>query len=331
MTTQRLISDARRRAKQLARASGRPHQNHLDEIAVEAGRADWAAFLADPAVIPDAPVDGPRSEHLKPDHEIERRIDALVSFWTLPGVIGAIVLVGVLMMSRTRFPLYGPIADHVTASAMALTFVVMVAMFALCMPALMVAVGGLAMTFPGKHEPHLERPMLVRLWKRIGMRLIAAFLAPVAFLTLFPAIMYSVPLEDISSHERDAAVERRVQIEGMDRPWVLSSSGRRLPEGQEIAVVAIDQRISPPQLRAEIPDERFGPEIADTFRDHAVLRLRGIVDCDTGRLSVQRIETTDSVTGPAIASAPHRRRGGKGFTFDKQSVATICHPSGSTV
>lgn len=52
MTNQRLISDARRHAKRLARVSGRPHQHHLDEIAVLAGARDWAGYLASPTPLP---------------------------------------------------------------------------------------------------------------------------------------------------------------------------------------------------------------------------------------------------------------------------------------
>lgn len=52
MTNQRLISDARRRARALSVETGRPYQSHLDDVAHLAGRADWRAFIADPAPLP---------------------------------------------------------------------------------------------------------------------------------------------------------------------------------------------------------------------------------------------------------------------------------------
>lgn len=57
MTKQRLISDARRRARTLSVETGRPYQSYLDEVARLAGRADWKAFVADPAVIPEQAID----------------------------------------------------------------------------------------------------------------------------------------------------------------------------------------------------------------------------------------------------------------------------------
>lgn len=51
MTKQRLISDARRRARALSIETGRPYQSHLDDVANLAGRTDWKAFLSDPAPV----------------------------------------------------------------------------------------------------------------------------------------------------------------------------------------------------------------------------------------------------------------------------------------
>ena len=58
MTKQRLISDARRRARALSIETGRPYQSHLDDVARMAGRQDWKAFVDDPAAMaPVEPVD----------------------------------------------------------------------------------------------------------------------------------------------------------------------------------------------------------------------------------------------------------------------------------
>lgn len=59
MTNQRLISDARRRARALSVETGRPYQTHLDDVARLAGRADWKAFVADPAPISPVKRDMP--------------------------------------------------------------------------------------------------------------------------------------------------------------------------------------------------------------------------------------------------------------------------------
>lgn len=53
MTKQRLISDARRRARALSMETGRPYQMLLDDVAQLAGRASWRIFVEDPAPIPE--------------------------------------------------------------------------------------------------------------------------------------------------------------------------------------------------------------------------------------------------------------------------------------
>lgn len=52
MTSQRLISDARRRARALSVETGRPYQSHLDDVARLCGREDWKTFVADPSPLP---------------------------------------------------------------------------------------------------------------------------------------------------------------------------------------------------------------------------------------------------------------------------------------
>jgi len=331
MTSQRLISDARRRAKSLARVSGRSHQIHLDEIAVQAGRADWAAFIADPLPITES-IEADSTEE---PHPIERKTpdktgeigDRMLSMWALPAALSGLVLIGILMLSRTRIPL---MVDDVNTAAFVLTMMIMMSMGVICIPAILMVAAGVMVTFPSGDNPKLSRHVVVHMWKRIGVRMAIAVVVPAAFFTLFPAIMYSVPLEDISTHEDDAQVARRIRIKGIDESWTLASSGRLLRKGREAAFVAVDQRISPPQLRARISDDKFGREIAETFRDHAILRFRGMVNCDTGRFHIRQVETADRVAGPAIASKAFTPKGGKGYVLEPDSKATVCAPDGTT-
>lgn len=62
MDKQRLITDARRRAKALSRADGRPYQTHLDEVARLTGRRDWREFVDNPATLPIPTVAGPDTD-----------------------------------------------------------------------------------------------------------------------------------------------------------------------------------------------------------------------------------------------------------------------------
>lgn len=66
--TQKLISDAKRRARAESRETGRSYQSLLEDIAHRAGRNGWSAFLLDPAEpIPTAPaVDVPVSLCVEP-------------------------------------------------------------------------------------------------------------------------------------------------------------------------------------------------------------------------------------------------------------------------
>lgn len=52
---EKLVAAAKRAARRLAKKTGRPYQTLLDDIARNAGRAHWAAFLADPVEIPAEP------------------------------------------------------------------------------------------------------------------------------------------------------------------------------------------------------------------------------------------------------------------------------------
>ena len=51
----RMIADAKRAARRLARTRSETYQTCLDIVAASAGRANWSAFLADPASMPTAP------------------------------------------------------------------------------------------------------------------------------------------------------------------------------------------------------------------------------------------------------------------------------------
>jgi len=66
MSNEPLILAARRRARMLSRQSGNSYQSHLEEIARQAGRANWLEFLSSPAAMPDPDPDHAKDE---PDQE----------------------------------------------------------------------------------------------------------------------------------------------------------------------------------------------------------------------------------------------------------------------
>lgn len=73
MSNEPHIVAARRRAKMLSRQSGQSYQHHLNEVAREAGRPDWKAFLEDPAPLPgDEPLPPPPGD----DHARTKAIAA---------------------------------------------------------------------------------------------------------------------------------------------------------------------------------------------------------------------------------------------------------------
>jgi hypothetical protein len=74
MSNEPHIVAARRRAKMLSRQSGQSYQHHLNEVAREAGRPDWKAFLENPAPLPgDEPLPSPPGD----DHA---RVDEITAF-----------------------------------------------------------------------------------------------------------------------------------------------------------------------------------------------------------------------------------------------------------
>lgn len=93
MTYRPDITDARRRARSAARASGTSHQSELDAEAVRRGYADWAAMLRDDRGIPDAPA-GP-----EPGGWF-RRLDAAIQS-RLADAAGRVTLPGLLMLYAT--------------------------------------------------------------------------------------------------------------------------------------------------------------------------------------------------------------------------------------
>lgn len=110
MNTQRIISDAKRRAKSLSRTTGRSHQTHLDEIAAAAGRSDWAAFVADP--VPLSPIREDDMDESPPStnaRSMTHRLRAWLRWRVLAGAGASAVGLAlvVLVLAIASRPLYG--------------------------------------------------------------------------------------------------------------------------------------------------------------------------------------------------------------------------------
>ena len=352
---QRLISDARRRAKSISRANGSSYQSCLDEVARSTGHDGWAAFVSEPRPLPtDNVTDAGIAETIvdedagRPDAGGDVGND-LPGIWNEPIdwkrvvehnlgqslrglVIGFMIIASVLAVSTTRIVTIPALQEMTDAGSSVLTMTITVIMtFATLLMignTVIVAANAVIMTIMAhQRRPRLGLRTWTRVWGNVALR--GAFAASVFFgaLVYGPTIMLHVGPEDVMSTSRDAEDEKRVHLVQMRRDLIL---GPVRVQGQKASVglVVIDQRLMPKQFRlhqrSEDPNRMA---LQEALLRHPVLRMAGILDCRDGSYRVRRLEAADSVRAPAAFVLHHKAR--RTVTIDPTDLPTICGTTSS--
>jgi hypothetical protein len=339
MSSQRLISDARRRAKQLARVSGRPHQTHLDEIARDCGRLDWQHFIDDPVALRADEAEGPAvAEMTTPacpngDEERDRTELALLR---IGGLGMGMTILGTAMMALVMALSVSPIVsapivrDHIDEAAGVVTLVMTSAAMLIGVPAVLVLAMTVLVTFGRQSWLKFTKPRGRRLfvaWRGALARAAYAVAVPWLAMLGLPILVASVPIGDVISYQDDVSKGRFIHFADKSRPLAYSSV-RILDGGRRaILLTLIDQRTIPRRIRAGFDPKSIDQRIKTKLVDHPVLRAQTELDCATGRLKLRRLEAADSMTAAPVVTVPfvRTRRGPyKGMLLESGSITELC-------
>jgi len=328
MTTQKLISDARRRARAESRETGRPYQTILDEIAQRAGRAGWSAFVLDPAEpVPElAEEEAPPQATFDPDgREWDQWILATGQSGRVPMVIGI-----VMVLAATLAPNYvrvdAPYFKEVCLGGMA--FGIGLLFGSIWRPAYRtVLLASLSWSAP--------RPMGSRRMTMLALimvtRISVFFLVPAAFTDLGPLLMMGVRADTIQAFESDGLSHRSIRISGMKRDTPVASYRAR-GNHADLSIVVVDTRLQPRPMRALFMGEDVGGRfISSAMMDSPVIRFVGKLDCSTGRFRASRVEAAASYDAPAGATRPIRLHARQGAPVEPDDVSRICHLEGRSL
>lgn len=328
MTTQRLISDARRRARAESRETGRSYQTILDEIAHRAGRAGWSAFVLDPAEpLPmGAGDEKPAVPRFDPDgRQWDDWILGTEHTGRVPAILGiALVLAAAVSPNYVRVD--APYAKEA------------------CMGALMLGLGLLVASLwrPGHRTLLLgvmswsaPRPMGVRRAIRLvaGMttRISLFFLVVGLFTEFGPLLMMGARADTIQAYESDVLSHRTIRMEGAPRDTPVASYAAE-GDHAKLTIVIVDTRLQPRPMRALfVGDTIGGQSIAEALKDHPVMRFSGILDCRTGRFRARRVEVAESYDAAAAATRPIELHAKRGMATAPEDVRRLCHVEGQTL
>jgi len=328
MTTQRLISDARRRARAESRETGRPYQTLLDEIAHRAGRSGWSAFVVDPAE--PVSVDEGAKEQATPTFDPDgRQWDDWIRSTEMIGHVPA--LVGVLLVVAAAFaPNYvrvdAPYAKEACVAVLVLGLVLV---------AIPLWRAGYRTLLLGALSWSAPRPMGVR---RAG-RLVAGMAARVSlflivstgFTEFGPLLMTGARADTIQGYESDVISHRTIRMQGPRRDTPVASYAA-LGDHARLSIVVADMRLQPRPMRALFMGDRVGgSRMSEAMKDSPVVRLSGTVDCTTGRFVLKRVEVAASYDAPAALTSPYRSKGGRGAAIDRADVQLLCHAGGASL
>lgn len=338
MSSQRLISDARRRAKQLARASGRPHQTHLDEIARECGRLDWQHFLEDPVALRTDSSEGsnatPTMQASSNDDEDRNRTElALLRISGLgmgATILGTAMMALIVALSASPLISSSMVRDHIEGTAAVAMFVMTIATMIISIPALFVLTLTVLMTVGRQSWLKFTKPkgrQLLMAWRDAIARAAYAVAVPWLVALSIPLLIASVPVDDVISYQHDVSKGRFIHFADKSRPLAYSSV--RILDGDRRAILLtlIDQRTIPRRIRAGFDPESVDPRIKAMLVDHPVLRAQTELDCGTGRLKLRRLEAADSMTAAPVVTVPlvRKRKGPyKGMLLESGSISELC-------
>lgn len=357
MSNQRLISDARRRAKALSRANASSYQACLDEVARSAGAEDWNSFLADPRPLPAVvktpamdestmskeasnweAVTGDGREFVRTDRN--RYKDA----WNEP--------IDWKGLSRTmrRESHKAPIITLLTFAAVLLLFRSPVAHYVIEMPqtvGLVILVGPLFVggVLLGRYlirsvsggiilsavayerRPRLGIGYWSRLWGDVAIRTALAATLFFGFASGFLDFTFGTSRADAASIADDARATKQVAFAEDMKPLTMGPVSMK--GDRSIAeIVIVDQRVTPKALRIRKGFRKFGNEdFVRSTVEHPVLRIKGVVDCRRGTFMKTAMTTADSVAGPAMYTLPGRGR--RWVPLSPSSVPLLCGGDGT--
>jgi len=328
MTTQRLISDARRRARAESRDTGRPYQTILDEIAHRAGRAGWSAFVLDPAepVPKIAEEEAPPRMTFDPDgREWDQWILATGQSGRVPMIIGIVMVLAATLAPnyvRVDAPYFEELCLGVMAFGIGLLF------GSIWRPAYRTALlASLSWSAP--------RPMGSRRMTMLAlimvMRISVFFIVPAVFTDLGPLLMMGVRADTIQAFESDNFSHRSIRIRGMKRDTPVASYRAR-GNHADLSIVVVDTRLQPRPMRALfIGEDVGGRDISRAMMDSPVVRFGGRLDCGTGRFHATRVEAAPGYDARATVTRPIRLHARQGAIVEPEDVRRLCHVEGGSL
>ncbi|MFZ3481931.1 hypothetical protein [Sphingomonas sp. 3-13AW] len=280
MDDQRLISDARRRARMLSRHDGRPYQTHLDEVARSAGRDDWSAFVVHPCTIPDLPSPTPSGEDAW-----QTRFRNAMQCCSLLTIVGVIILIALVAF-----------APSLSAYEHGSTGGGIMGAFAAALLCLSIVLAFVAVaTFSARwwySRDRISQGRLALAWLNAATNAAVA-LGLVCFGPAYLPILIASPSpDDVVSLQTEIDHTQRIWVEQLHSylPVVGLSSG---PHGVELGLVVVDMRLTARRLRGPTFGGPF-PGLAEALKSHPLARMDGRLDCSTNRLQILRASAADS-------------------------------------
>ena len=322
---QSLISAARRRAKAAARADGESHQSHLERLAREAGREDWAAFLSDPVELPEHASPTSIPENQEADHQSPRRgrITRILggrSFLIfVQGFTGLSILL-VLMLVNNKGWLFA-IWNLMGGAPSAILFMPVAIGLGFMWGSCIALWFNAAFATYSRFRRKLPASELAKSYRAA----ISYSVTPIACLigiTLIPSIANSTPLDAALAMQQDQMHLHPIRMHDEDdrRPVaVLSDNGRY----RHIAVI-FDWRSMPKSLlRNHELTPSLGKSIQVALVDNPVIRIVYDLDCASGTYRARAIEATKSVAARAAAIQPKNPT--KTYVLDEADRHTVCN------
>lgn len=276
-----LIAAARRRARLLQRADGRPYQTHLDEVARSTGADDWAAFTANPKAMPG-------NDDGKPVVATLHDKLTAASLFT--------ILTGMVMIGAATF---WPIEDG-TAITNTIAGGLAVSILGTAYPTWYVTRHGF---WPWLRHGRIERREEVENQRQL-IRL--GSIGPLVAVAMIWFILYManrIGPDTVADVSTDRTTHVGIRMPGAADPYRIVEV-RREGNVARMRAVGADGRLGWITTRHHMKlDDRLGGEaLTRSYIHHPVIRIVGDVRCDTGAWRMIGIETSDTYDGPVAFS-----------------------------
>lgn len=286
MDTQRLISDARRRARMLSRRDGRPLQTHLEEIAKAVGRNGWTDFLRNPSELAEeAPL------AIADDMRWHLTYHRTMHWSTLVSIPGFAIIAAFIVLAP-RFP------DLVLAREDFVYQTVVLGSMLLAGALALASGSAILLTVSWWYaRPRIARLDLAGVWGNVATRFLCVAAVVWGFVAYAPTMVAGPDPADAMSYDSDVRNARHVHVPEMKRDLPISHVERH-GGAVDMEVVFIDSRLIPARMRFASM-KGIMATIGKAHRLHPVVRFGGPFDCSTGRLHVVRIVAADTYASPA--------------------------------